>query len=234
MDTKLHLVFPMVSATAEFGLVVFLSYFVSCAREGNTCRHRLKLESEVLMKNSQRVMVYVVGFTLGSLLVSIILSHRVSKEETAVDPWASHNIKAIAGGAEQLPDHMPASIQKGRIIGFGYLPNEEEAEERVWLLNFGKSYPYIRAVETITTGEFSFMAADQILIHLAEGVDVTKLIPMLDELSLRLRMFNRKEDLAVIGVLNTHIDAVPKTIEAVQPWSDLFESVEADVLHFQR
>jgi hypothetical protein len=77
------------------------------------------------------------------------------------------------------------------------------------------------------------MAADQISIHLAEGVDVTKLKPMLDELGLRLRMFNRKEDLAVIGVLNTQIDAVPTTLEALQPWSDLFESAEADLLRFQ-
>ena len=30
-------------------------------------------------------------------------------------------------------------------------------------------------------------------------------------------MFNRKEGLAVIGVLNTQIDAVPSTIEALQP-----------------
>jgi hypothetical protein len=77
------------------------------------------------------------------------------------------------------------------------------------------------------------MAADQISIHLAEGVDVTELKPMLDDLGLRLRMFNRKEGLAVIGVLNTQIDAVPATIEAVQLWSDLFESAEADVLRFQ-
>jgi hypothetical protein len=53
------------------------------------------------------------------------------------------------------------------------LPDIEEAEERVWLLNFDKTYPYIRVVETIATGEFSFMAADQISIYLAEGVDVT-------------------------------------------------------------
>jgi hypothetical protein len=46
-------------------------------------------------------------------------------------------------------------------------------------------------------------------------------------------MFNRKEDLAVIGVLNTQIDAVPTTLEALQPWSDLFESAEADLLRFQ-
>ena len=150
-----------------------------------------------------------------------------------MDPWVIHNMEAVAGGAEPLPDHMPASIQKGRIIGFGYLPDEEKAEERVWLLNFDKTYPYIRAVETIAAGELSFMAADQISIYLREGVDVTELKPMLDELGLRLRMFNRKEGLAVVGVLNTQIDAVPLTIEAVQPWSDLFESVEADVLRFQ-
>ena len=186
------------------------------------------------MKNSQRVMVYLVGFILGSLLVSMIISRRSSKEEATVDPWVSHNTKAVADGAKPLPNNMPNSIQKGRIIDFGYLPDKERAKERVWLLNFDKTYPYIRVVETIATGEFSFMAADQISIHLAEGVDITELKPMLDDLGLRLRMFNRKEELAVIGVLNTQIDAVPATIEAVQPWSDLFESVEADVLRFQR
>lgn len=185
------------------------------------------------MKNSQRVMVYLVGFILGSLLVSMILSRRASREEATVDPWVTHNTKAVAGGAESLPNNMPASIQKGRIIDFGYLPDIEEAEERVWLLNFDKTYPYIRVVETIATGEFSFMAADQISIYLAEGVDVTELKPMLDDLGLRLRMFNRKKGLAVIGVLNTQIDAVPATIEAIQSWSDLFESAEADVLRFQ-
>ena len=185
------------------------------------------------MRSSQRVMVYLLGFIFGSLLVSMILSRRASKGEATVDPWVIHNMEAVAVGAEPLPNHMPASIQRGKIIGFGYLPDEEKAEERVWLLNFDKTYPYIRAVETIASGDLSFMAADQISIYLHEGVDVTELKPMLDELGLRLRMFNRRKGLAVVGVLNTQIDAVPSTIEAVQPWRDLFESVEADVLRFQ-
>lgn len=179
-------------------------------------------------------MVYLVGFIMGTLLVSMILSRRAAKEEAAVDPWVVHNAEAVAGGAEPLSEGMPAAMYEGRIIGFGYLPNEEAAVERVWLLNFEDSYPYVRAVETLETGDFSYMAADQISIHMSEGVDVTELKPMLDELGLRLRMFNRKEDLAVIGVLSTQIDAVPATIEAVQPWGDLFESAEADVLRFQR
>lgn len=186
------------------------------------------------MKNSDRIIVYLVGFILGMLLVSMLLSRRAAKEEAAVDPWVVHNAEAVeTGNAEPLPAGMPASIHKGRIIDFGYLPDAEAPEERVWLLNFEKSYPYVRAVEDLTSGEFRYMAADQISIELGEGVDVTELKPMLDELGLRLRMFNRKERLAVVGVISTQIDAVPATIEAVQPWSDLFVTAEPDVLRFQ-
>ncbi len=185
------------------------------------------------MKNSDRVLVYLVGFGLGMLLVWMILSRRAAKEEAAVDPWVVHNAEAVAAGAEPLPAGMPATIHKGKIIDFGYLPNEATPLERVWLLNFEKSYPYVRAVEDVASGEFSYMAADQISIELADGVDVTELKPMLDELGLRLRMFNRKERLAVVGVLNTEIDAVPATIDAVQPWSELFVSARADELRFQ-
>lgn len=185
------------------------------------------------MKNSERIIVYLVGFILGMLLVSMILSRRAAKEEAGVDPWVAHNAEAVAAGAEPLPPGMPASIHKGKIIDFGYLPDAEAPAERVWLLNFEKSYPYVRAVEVIDTGEFRYMAADQISLELAEGVDVTELTPMLDELGLRLRMFNRKERLAVVGVLSTRIDAVPATIEAVHPWRELFVSAKPDVLRFQ-
>ncbi|MFT5836530.1 MAG: hypothetical protein ACI9ZV_000023 [Candidatus Azotimanducaceae bacterium] len=184
------------------------------------------------MKTTERVAVYLVGLTLGTLMVSMLLSRRAAKEEAAEDPWLAHNIEMVAAGAEPLPDGMPASIHQGRIIDFGYLPNVETPKERVWHLNFKESYPYVRAVEDVASGEFRYMAADQISITLAEGVDVTELKPMLDELGLRLRMFNRKEDLAVIGVLSTQIDAVPATIAAVQAWSDLFDSAYADELKF--
>jgi hypothetical protein len=185
------------------------------------------------VKNADRLFVYLIGFGIGMLLVWMILARRTAREEAAVDPWVEHNARAIADGAEPLPEAMPPSMQKGRIINFGYLPDKEDPETRVWLLSFEESYPYVRAVEHLETGAFSYMAADQISLHMAEGVDVTKLKPMLDELGLRLRMFNRKENLAVIGVLSTNIDAVPATIEAVQPWSHLFESAQPDMLRFQ-
>ncbi|MGZ0706770.1 hypothetical protein ACWPKO_00345 [Coraliomargarita sp. W4R53] len=185
------------------------------------------------MKTTDRIIVYAVGLLIGTLLVSVLLSRRSAREQAAEDPWVTHNAEMIAAGAEPLPIEMPASIHEGQIIKFGYLPNEEAAEERVWLLNFKESYPYVRAVESVESGEFSYMAADQISIYLAEGVDVTELKPMLDELGLRLRMFNRKESIAVIGVLSTEIDAVPATIAAIQAWSDLFVSAQADVLRFK-
>ena len=66
-----------------------------------------------------------------------------------------------------------------------------------------------------------------------EPAPITALKPMLDELGLRLRMFNRKDQIAVIGVLSTQIDAVPATIEAVQPYSELFRAVGPDVIEFK-
>lgn len=185
------------------------------------------------MNNRDRILVYIVGFGIGMLLVWMILERRTAKEEAAVDPWVEHNAEAVADGAEPLPAAVPASMHKGRIIDFGHLPNVDAPEQKVWLLNFEKSYPYVRVVEDLNSGVFSYMAADQISIILPDDVDVTALKPMLDELGLRIRMFNRKENLVIVGVLHTGIAAVPETIEALQAWSDLFVSAEPDVIRFQ-
>jgi hypothetical protein len=185
------------------------------------------------MKKFDRIFIYIVGFILGSLLVSMIMKRRALKEEASVDPWVMHNAAAVEAGAEGLPEGLPEVIQIGKILDFGYLPNEAEAQSRVWHLNFEESYPYVRVEEDLSTGDFSYMAADQVLIELADDVDVTALKPMLDELGLRLRMFNRKDQIAVVGVLTTQIDAVPATIEALQPYSELFRAVGPDVIEFK-
>ena len=185
------------------------------------------------MKNSHRVLVYLIGVTLGTLLISAIISRRTTKHERVTEPWLTQNSRVISQDVEPLPLKMPVSIQRGNIIDFGYLPSGSVPTERVWLLQFDKNYPYVRVVENISSGEFEYMAADQISILLSEGVDVTEIQPMLDELGLRLRMFNRKEGIAVIGVLNTQIDGVPSTLQAVQSWSNLFIRAQADILRFQ-
>lgn len=179
-------------------------------------------------------MVYFAGFLMGMLLVSLIMSRRAARDQARQDPWLAHNVAMVKAGAEPLPERAPASIQEGRMIDYGLLPNEVDPRERVWLLNFKESYPYVRVVEEFASGELAFMAADQIKITLADPVDVTELKPMLDDLGLRLRMFNRKEKIAVVGVLHTGVSAVPDTLAAVQPWAELFEQVEPDRILFKR
>lgn len=170
---------------------------------------------------------------MGMMMVSIIMKRRSAMEESRPDPWLEHNVKMLEAGAEALPGSVHPSIEKGVILDFGYLPSEDAAEEKVWLLNFEESYPYVRVVQNLSTQEVTYMAADQISIKLAEGVDATELKPMLDELGLRLRNFNRKEQLVVLGVLSKEVGAVPATIAAVQPWGRFFASVEPDWLKFQ-
>jgi hypothetical protein len=189
--------------------------------------------ARILMGKTDRIFVYIMGFVLGSLLVAMIMNRRALKEEASVDPWVSHNAAAVKAGAENLPEGMPEVIQRGKILDFGILPSAANAQTKVWHLNFDESYPYVCVVEHLSTGEFSYMAADQILLELADGVDVTALKPMLDTLQLRLRMFNRKDQIAVVGVLSTQIDAIPATIEALQPYAELFRSVGPDRIEFK-
>lgn len=185
------------------------------------------------MKQTDRIVVYIVGFVVGTLLVSVTMNRRALKKNRAVDPWLTHNAAAISAGAEPLPEAAPPAIRAGTIVDFGYLPNELQAQTKVWHVNFDESYPYVRIVEDVSTGAFAYMAADQILIELADGVDVTALKPMLDDLGLRLRMFNRKNHIAVVGVLTTGVDAVPATIEAVQRYPSLFQAVGPDLIEFK-
>ena len=184
------------------------------------------------MKNSERLSVYFIGFIIGMVIVSILLARRARKEQQNDDPWYSHHEQVEAAGVEPLPEAVEPSVLGGDALRFGYLPNAEKARERVWLLNFRKSYPYVRVVENIESGELTYMAADQIRAELADGVDVTELKPMLDELGLRLRMFNRKARLVVLGVLHTQIDAVPATLGAIAPWSRFFKSATPDWIEF--
>ncbi|WP_269522461.1 hypothetical protein [Coraliomargarita parva] len=185
------------------------------------------------MTNRNRIAYYMVGFLVGTCLVSVIMMRRNAREQAAVDPWAVQQQAALALGYEPLPKTVPEVMAQGTVINYGVLPSEAAPEERVWLLNFTESYPYVRVVEQIESGALSFMAADQVLLELADGVDVTALKPMLDELGLRMRMFNRKERVAVIGVLSTQIDAVPATLEAIQPWASLFVNAEPDYIKFR-
>lgn len=186
------------------------------------------------MKNSERIFVYFIGFLIGLLMVSAILMRRAARETAVVaDPWAYHLKNAATADAEPLPSQVEPAMLLGTVLRFGYQPDATEARERVWILSFDDSYPYVRIVEDQVSGELTYMAADQLQIKLADGVDVAELSPALDALGLRLRNFNRKYNRVVVGVLHTGLQAVPDTIVALEPWSALIEKAEPDYIQFR-
>ena len=187
------------------------------------------------MKNTERLFVFFVGFMIGLAIVSLILMRRAAREDAAVtDPWAFHLKAAAAVEAEPLPQAVEPAMLKGRVLRFGYLPGQEAASERVWIINFDDSYPYVRIVEDLKSESLYYMAADQVKIELAEGVDVAALSPALEALGLRLRNFNRKHGVVVVGVLNTGLEAVPQTLAALEQWAELIELAEPDYLQFRQ
>lgn len=186
------------------------------------------------MKNTERIFVYFIGFLIGLLIVSTILMRRAAREEAAItDPWAHHMEAAAAVAAKPLPPEVEPAMLKGSVMSFGYLPTDEPYRERVWIMNFDDSYPYVRIVQNLQSGILEYMAADQIKIKLAPGIDVAELSPLLDTLGLRLRNFNRKHGIVVLGVLNTSIKAVPQTLDALEPWAELIERAEPDTIRFR-
>ena len=97
-------------------------------------------------------------------------------------------------------------------------------------MEYKSSYPFVRIVENVSKETLEVMAADQILIHLKEGVDVTDFQPMFEALGLNVRMFNRDRAIMVISVLNRELDAIPQTLKALGPWKNLMDSASPDYI----
>ena len=186
------------------------------------------------MKNSERFVVYSLGFILGMLLVSAIFMRRSAFRHTTSDSIQDLVFLATDARIEALPQDVESVILKGQILDFGYLPSDLDRQQRVWLLKFKKSYPHVRVVQSLESGALTYSAADQIKLTLRPDIDVTDLSPMLKALELRLRNFSRKHNIAIIGVLDTKIDAVPRTIEAIRKWSHLYQSADPDFIIFRK
>ena len=186
------------------------------------------------MKNSERFVVYSLGFILGMLLVSAIFMRRTAFRDTTSDSIQDPAYLATVARIEALPQDVESVILEGQILDFGYLPSDLDRQQRVWLLKFKKSYPHVRVVQSLESGALMYSAADQIKLTLRQDVDVTDLSPMLKALGLRLRNFSRKHNIAIIGVLDTKIDAVPRTIEAIRKWSHLYQSADPDFIIFRK
>jgi hypothetical protein len=184
---------------------------------------------ESYMKQTDRIVIFIIGFTIGTILVSIYLENKSLKKEAAkeqvLEAWSE-----MDEGTLNLPESLPAVFLKGILIASGTLINSNGEDENIWILEYKSSYPFVRIVENVSQQTLEVMAADQVLIHLREGVDVTDFQPMLKALGLNVRMFNREKKIMVISVLNRELDAIPQTLSALSPWNGLFDSATPDFI----
>ena len=180
------------------------------------------------MKQTDRIVLFTIGFAVGTILVSSYLQFKENKRVTG---QASESISNSLE-ANPLPDSVPSVFSEGALFDYAEI-NEDGRSERIWLLQFNKSYPFVRIVEDLNTGDCLIMAADQILLYLEAGVDVTEVKSLLDANALKVRMFNRNKNIVVIGVLNNGVDAVPMTLELVSVWTDLVAQATPDYIELR-
>lgn len=181
------------------------------------------------MKQTDRIVIFIIGFTIGTVLVSIYFEkksfNKEEAEEQLINDWSK-----VDQTIPQIPKSLPDVFLKGSLIASGTMINQKGEEENIWILEYKSSYPFVRIVENIPQQSLEIMAADQILIHLKEGVDVTDFQPMLDALGLNVRMFNRDKNIMVISVLNRDLGAIPQTLAALSPWKGLIDSASPDYI----
>ena len=179
------------------------------------------------MKQTDRILIYIVGFTIGSLLIFTYLRNKNIERKLSIE---SRIDDSGSISDYQFPDALPSVFRKGIILTSGELLNHNNQREIIWILEYSDSYPFVRIVYNLDMGTLEIMAADQILLHLNKGVDVTRLSSTLKELGLFVRMFNRSESILVVSVLNMGLHGVPETIEAFRPATHLIKSIKPDYI----
>lgn len=179
------------------------------------------------MKLWDRILIYGIGFAIGTTVLSFYWQFKSARADLAEQTYQQY-----VGNESQLPfpKSLPEVFRQGQVLVSGSITNTEGEGENVWIVEYKKSYPFVRIVENPVRGSVEIMAADQVLLYLHAGVDVTDLQPALNSIGLRVRMFNRDEQVMVVSVLDNALNAVPKTLEALEPWSDLLKSSTPDYI----
>lgn len=179
------------------------------------------------MKLWDRIIIYGIGFAIGTTIVSFYWQFKSAQREAERPRQQKYT---NTHNQLPFPQSLPEVFLQGQVLASGSLTNAEGEKESIWIVEYKKSYPFVRIVENQVRGTLELMAADQVLLYLNDGVDVTDVQPALDALGLRVRMFNRDERVIVLSVLNDLLNAVPSTLEALEPWSDLFELSTPDYI----
>tara|TARA_X000000368_G_scaffold12908_1_gene10406 strand:+ start:122 stop:676 length:555 start_codon:yes stop_codon:yes gene_type:complete len=179
------------------------------------------------MKQTDRILIFVIGFTIGSLLIYTYLRNKTIERDLTIERRIDDS---MTSSHYKFPDALPSVFRTGVVLASGELLNSEKQREIIWILEYSDSYPFVRIVHNLDMSTLDIMAADQILLHLNDGVDVTELSSRLKELGLFVRMFNRSEGILVVSVLNMGLRGVPETIEALMHADSLIKIIQPDYI----
>lgn len=179
------------------------------------------------MKQTDRIVIFIVGFVLGTLLISSIMKNKAYKISRTNEVNANLFEDFNEFG---LPDDFPEILKKGKLIDSRKLVNDRNESVIVSIFEYNNSYPFVRVTYNINNDKMEIMAADQVVIRLKNGKDVTDLAQILNEYGLFVRMFNRSENIVVISVFGDRINAIDNTINSLSVYNDVIDCIEPDYI----
>lgn len=192
------------------------------------------------MKQTQRLKIFGIGFILGCVVVSFIISAKNAKKRQMEKLLEEPQNQTISGDfAEPIPDGVPAAIKAGRIAEFKHWGKNSEQStnkrNRSWLLKFNHNYTWVQMDEIVDQDkvEYIYQAADQVQVKLNSGIKRSTFIESLDNEKYHYREFHKKPEIHIIGINSVTIDSVSSAISDLAS-NPLIIDTKPDLILFKR
>jgi hypothetical protein len=187
------------------------------------------------MKQSDRLKTFGIGFVIGCVIVSFIITGRNEKKKSMKQDLLVPQHETMDGiPSDPIPENAPNAIREGRIQEFKKF-EDENGQKRVWLLNFKNNYSLVQLEEEQKdeTLKYSYLAADQILVTVKPGTYKSAVQEFLKESPWHFRDYHKQPDLYVIGINQPTIDSVYRAIEEISKF-DLITEAKPDYIIFKK
>ena len=165
-----------------------------------------------------RVYVFFLGFLISTILITLYLDFKSSSKEDKIN-------ELVTKDHEPFPEKVPDVLKSGRCIDAGFIENEY-----VWIMEYSNNYPFVRISRNLDDDTIQFMAADQFILKVKDNYKITDFKPILDSLNLRVRTFNKNENILVVEVFNRNLDAFHKTLQELEDWKYMLDYVRPDYI----
>lgn len=192
----------------------------------------------------EKVGVYAMGLVLGIVLVSLIQRERRSGEESG-GRFLGKAIESMieSSGLRNLPEGSPDYLRESRLLDYLLtLPDASGRFEYIWILEVEEGYPRVRVIEQLeqrgpeepwVSQGFSIMAADQVLVQPAPGVEPEALDPYLQSLSWSRGDFFAGPQAWVVQLDESAPLSVPKAIRRLAEAEELVQAAFPLIIHWK-